>query len=104
MVFGGVNPELDPRATASIQHACQATHRIELLKNLDLLTDTQIDLMEMAEEGFLDKEIASEFGISLSAIAQRKQAICKAVGTDCFKSTLRLYTLQKWGGLVGEYT
>jgi len=101
-VFGGVNPDLTNKAVPECQRLCQATHRLALSKRIESLTDTQIDLLEMAEEGFLDKEIAEELGVSMSAIAQRKKAICNHVGVTSFRASLQLYALDKWGGIVAS--
>lgn len=104
LIFGGVNKDLDSRKVAHCQSLCQKTHRLELSKKLRLLTDPQIELMEFSEEGLRDKEISLELGISLSAVAQRKKAICNAIGTDTFRATLQLYSMTKWGGISTEYT
>lgn len=100
MVFGGVNHDLDERAVPGLHRSCQAAHRTVLLKRIDGLSDTQIDFMEMCEEGLLDKQIASELGVSPSAVAQRKKAICVKVGTGNFRTALSLYSVRKWSGVV----
>lgn len=100
MVFGGVNTDLDYNAISDCHSLCRATHRLELAKKLAALTDAQLDLMDMAEEGHPDKEIASELGVSMSAIAQRKQAVCSQVGVASFRAALQLYSLDKWGGMI----
>ncbi|WP_282094349.1 autoinducer binding domain-containing protein [Epibacterium ulvae] len=102
MVFGGVNKDLDERILDKCKTLCQATHRLELSKKIGQLNDDQIDLMEMFDEGLLDKEIASDLGITLSAIAQRKRTICKIIGTGSFRATVQLYSVHKWGGYVEE--
>ncbi len=101
MIFGGVNKDLDARAVQKCQILCQKTHRFELAQKLRKLSDAQVDLMEMSEEGLRDKEISFELGVSLSAIAQRKKAICNIVGTDSFRATLQLYSMIKWAGIEG---
>ncbi|PIE13793.1 MAG: hypothetical protein CSA70_03500 [Rhodobacterales bacterium] len=103
MVFGGVNHHLGEEHVSEARKLCQATHRLDLMRRLSNLTDPQIDVMEMAEEGMLDKEIASDLGVTISAVNQRKQAICKQVGTSSFKVTLGLYSLWKWGGIAAKY-
>lgn len=102
MILGAVNHELDDRATPDCLSVAQRQHRLELTRNLELLTEPQADLLELAEEGLKDKEIAAEFGISLSAVAQRKKVICDKVGVSNFTATLQLYSLAKWGGIVGN--
>lgn len=100
LVFGGVNTDLDDRALARCHELCRATHRIELSKRIESLTDAQIDLLELAEEGCLDKEISQQLQVSMSAIAQRKQAVCAHIGVSAFRAALQLYSLDKWGGMI----
>lgn len=100
LVFGGVNPDLDDRKVADCQNLVQQTHRLELIKRFEGLTDAQRDVLDMSDEGLLDKQIASELGISLSAVAQRKKAICQQIGTGSYQPTLALYSVAKWGAIV----
>lgn len=100
MVFGGVNSDLDQRTISDCHSLCRATHRLDLARKLANLSDAQLDLMELAEEGHPDKEIASELGVSMSAVAQRKQVVCSQVGVTSFRAALQLYSLDKWGGLI----
>jgi DNA-binding CsgD family transcriptional regulator len=100
LIFGGVNHDLDERAVSSLHRSCQSTHRMMLIERIDGLSDGQIDFMEMCEEGLLDKQIACELGVSISAVAQRKRAICNKVGVTNFRSALSLYSMRKWSGIV----
>ncbi len=102
MVFGGVNTELDHRTISDCHNLCRATHRLDLARKLANLTNAQLDLMDLAEEGHPDKEIASELGVSMSAVAQRKQSVCSHVGVSSFRAALQLYSLDKWGGLIAD--
>jgi len=100
MVFGGVNSDLDTRVLPDVQKTCDAAHREILMGRFDTLTDAQIDVLEMVDEGHGDKEIAAEFGVTINAIAQRKAAICNNIGCDRFNSIAGLYSVYKWGGIV----
>ncbi|UWQ31307.1 autoinducer binding domain-containing protein [Leisingera sp. M527] len=100
MIFGGVNHDLDGRAASPLHHACQAAHKTVLLEGVDNLSDGQIDFMEMCEEGMLDKQVASELRVSISAIAQRKKVICSKLGVSNFRAALSLYSIRKWSGII----
>jgi DNA-binding CsgD family transcriptional regulator len=100
MVLGGVNHELDRGAAAKLHQSCQAAHKSILLERVDQLSDLQIDFLEMCEEGLIDKQIACELGVSLSAVAQRKKAICNKIGVSNFRAALSLYSVRKWSGIV----
>jgi hypothetical protein len=100
MIFGGVNSDLDAHSASVLHQSCKSAHRTMLVKNVDKLSDAQIDFMEMSEEGLADKQIAHDLGISLSAVAQRKKVICDRVGTTKFGAALSLYSMRKWGGIV----
>ncbi|MFV1637913.1 MULTISPECIES: helix-turn-helix transcriptional regulator [Phaeobacter] len=100
LLLGGVNHDLDERALPNLLHSCRALHRSVLLKRVDSLSDSQIDFMEMSEEGLLDKQIASTLDVSISAVAQRKKAICVKLGIGNFRAALSLYSIRKWSGIV----
>ncbi|MBP0483977.1 autoinducer binding domain-containing protein [Sagittula salina] len=101
-LFGGVNLDLDERVLPRLLGSVQMDHRRDLAQGLQRLSDIQIDLLDLAEEGHPEKVIAAELGVSLSTIAQRKRAICNAMGMTVWRSVLQLYTWNKWGGLVAE--
>lgn len=100
MVVGGVNADLDERALPRIQAKCYKLHLQLLMQKIDRLRTPQIELLELSEEGLLEKEIAYELGISQSAIVQRKKTICGNVGVASFKAAVSLYTMRKWSGIV----
>jgi DNA-binding CsgD family transcriptional regulator len=100
LIFGGVNHDLDDRKVDSLHQSVQATHRRLLIEKIDHLTGGQVDFLDLCEEGLLDKQIAVELGITLSAVAQRKKSICQKVGTQNFRAVVTLYSLRKWSGIV----
>lgn len=100
MVLGGVNHDLDVNKASMIHKSCQAEHRSILLERVDQLSDLQIDFLEMCEEGLIDKQISCELGVSISAVAQRKKAICNKIGVSNFRAALSLYSVRKWSGIV----
>ncbi len=100
MVFGGVNHHLDRRSAQEAELACKATHRQIMVARLSGLSDAQIDILEMYEEGLLDKEVAGELNVSISAVAQRKQAICHHLGVNSFRVVMGVYSVAKWGSIV----
>lgn len=100
LIFGGVNHDLDERSVSALHRSCQSMHRSMLMEKIDGLSGGQMDFMEMCEEGLLDKQIACELGASVSAVAQRKSAICNKVGVTNFRSALGLYSMRKWSGIV----
>ena len=100
MVLGGVNHDLDKNSAAKLHQSCQTAHKSILLERVDELSDLQIDFLEMCEEGLIDKQIACEIGVSLSAVAQRKKAICNKIGVSNFRAALSLYSVRKWSGIV----
>ncbi|WP_172684854.1 LuxR C-terminal-related transcriptional regulator [Phaeobacter sp. 11ANDIMAR09] len=100
MVLGGVNHDLDVTRASMIHKSCRAAHRSILLERVDQLSDLQIDFLEMCEEGLIDKQIACELGVSISAVAQRKKAICNKIGVSNFRAALSLYSVRKWSGIV----
>ncbi|AUC54277.1 hypothetical protein CDO87_14305 [Sagittula sp. P11] len=99
-IFGGVNHDLDARALPVALESLQADHRRDLAAGLRRLSDMQLDLLDLAEEGHSDKVIANELGVSHSLIAQRKRAICETMGMTCWRGVVQLYTLDKWHGIV----
>ena len=100
MVLGGVNHDLDMQQASEIHRTCQTAHKSILLGRVDELSDLQIDFLEMCEEGLIDKQIAGELGVSMSAVAQRKKAICSKIGVSNFRAALSLYSVRKWSGIV----
>lgn len=100
MVLGAVNHDLDERQAAEIHRSCKAAHQSILLERVDELGDQQIDFLEMCEEGLIDKQIAAALGVSMSAVAQRKRAICNKIGVANFRAALSLYSVRKWSGIV----
>ena len=97
MVFGGVNSDSDGRQLPTVTQMCRALHRQELAKRVGDLADHHLDLLALGEEGFKDKQIAAELGISISAIAQRKQTICLKLGVTSYQTAIALYALSQWG-------
>ena len=102
MIFGGVNHDLDRRAVSAAHLECRKAHRQILVQKVPDLTDTQLDLLDLSEEGLLDKQIAIELGISVSAVAQRKKVICAKIGVTSFPTAVSLYSTWKWGGLTAN--
>lgn len=100
LVFGGVTDDLPPEMVDHCLDLCKQTHRLELSRKLEELTNSQLDLMQLTEEGLKDKEISVELGIGMSAIAQKKKAICDKIGTDSFRSVVQLYSAVKWGPVI----
>lgn len=100
MVLGGVNHDFDVSKASAIHETCRSAHQSILLERVDGLSDLQIDFLEMCEEGLIDKQIAGELGISISAVAQRKKAICNKIGVSNFRAALSLYSVRKWSGIV----
>ena len=100
MVLGGVNPDLTAENLGEAIQACKAVHRQSLLDRLGLLSEKQIDLLELVEMGLKDAEISFELGVSPSAIAQRKRAICNTLGITSFPVAAQIYTADKWSGLI----
>jgi len=100
MVLGGVNPDFSSQHLIEAQEVCKLTHRQVMTDRIEHLTDKQIDLLELIEMGLRDSEISYELGISSSAIAQRKKAICGTLGLTNFQTAAQLYTARKWSGLI----
>ncbi|AUQ92817.1 Response regulator (plasmid) [Phaeobacter inhibens] len=100
MVLGGVNPELSNRNLSEAVQACKSLHRRVLMDRLHSLSDKQVDLLELVEMGWKDAEISFELGVSPSAIAQRKRAICNALGVTSFSVAAQIYSADKWAGLI----
>lgn len=102
MVLGGVNHDLTEENIGEAVFACRATHRQEIASRIRLLTDKQVDLLELTEMGWRDIEISHELGISVSAISQRKSAICSTLGLTNFQTAAQLYSAQKWSGIIAS--
>ena len=100
MTFGGVNHDLEENGMSAAQTVCRALHHTELFGRVPKLTDRQAEILDMSEEGFLDKEIASDLGITISAVAQHKRAICNVFGLTSFRSASQIYSVYKWGSIV----
>lgn len=92
--------DLNNHSAQELHGYCHTAHQTALLKRVDELTDAQIDFLEMCEEGLLDKQIACELGVTVSAIAQRKKAVCGKLGVAHFRAALSLYSLRKWSGII----
>ncbi len=94
--------KLDATSTQEMNDLKTSTikmHRIEIASRVDLLTDRQLEVMELAEEGNSQKAIAAEMGISIPGVAQHKIAICKTLDILNWTCALNAYSLQKWGNL-----
>lgn len=102
MTIGGTNTDLREHHLPDLERKAQETHRKILLGRVASLSDSQIDLMDILETGVSEHDAAHEFGISVSAIAQRKRTICSKLGLTDFKSAMQIYSLSKWGYLVRE--
>lgn len=99
-IIGGTNPELESRHLAEIEETIQGEHRGLLLAKVAELTDAQIDMMDEFDAGSTEIEVAHELGISISAVAQRKKAVCTKLGLRNFNAASKIYTLSKWGHIV----
>lgn len=102
MILGGVNHDLTDEAIGDAVFACRATHRQEIAKRLRLLTEKQVDLLELTEMGWRDNEISHELAISTSAVSQRKSAICSTLGLTNFQAAAQLYSAHKWSGIIAS--
>ena len=100
MVLGGKNFDMDARSLLGVKNMTRSEHRRILMQRLSALNDNHIDVLELASDGLLEKQIACELAISVSALAQRKQKICSQLGISIFSGAVQLYTLQKWGGII----
>lgn len=100
LVLGGVNSDFSPHHFNEAMEACKLTHRQVVADRIDHLTDKQIDLMELVEMGLRDNEISHELEICTSAVAQRKKAVCSALGLTSFQTAAQIYTARKWSGLI----
>lgn len=108
--FGGnimiVGAKIDnptaPSALGEFAEATRLAHRLSIIDKLSGLTDRQIEVLELADDGLLVAQIAAEMGVTEPAVNRLKKRICEALDVTQWNTAVNAYSLEKWGGLVAK--
>jgi len=102
IVGANVDNPTSPLTQKALSDAAQLAHRFAMIERLQLLTDRQFEVLELAECGHQGARIAAELGITETAVARLKSRICETLDVRNWNTAVNCYSIEKWGALVAK--